>query len=158
MLLSRCVGAGLMQQRLVKTSTCPPSLWGAQSGMGTSGLEQVHGCEFLPLQKQSWRKATGMVNILSELVCAYLRGSGGITAAGRGDPPRACRLLRLIRSIVPVCTQAGWPSLTWNHTSHTTALLLNGHQLGHCLVLSCVTESGAEQTLPFSHVRRSWCI
>lgn len=144
-----------MQQGIVKTSTCPPVL--VRNSVGNMNVE-AHGCEFLPLQKQSWRKATRMVHILREWVCAYLRGWGGITAAGRGDPLRACRLLRLIRSIVPVCAPAGWPSLNWNRTSHITPRLLNGHQLVHCLVLWCVTESGAEQILPFSHVRRSSCI
>lgn len=38
----------------------------------------------------------------------------GITAAGRGDPLRACRLLLLIRSTAPVCLEAGRPSLHWS--------------------------------------------
>lgn len=144
-----------------------PSLWKDLPRMWKPELEQMHVANFVSLQRQSWRKATRTVNNRSEWACAYLWRGRGITAVGRGGPLRACRLLLLIRSIVPVYTEVGWPSLNWDYTSHVTHSvmlgLLNHKKSIHntciqCLFLSCATDTGPEQILTFSYVRRSMSI
>lgn len=93
----------------------------SSSSSSSPGEHTSLECEHLSWNKCTWPNLSFPMTTLTKShkhgeqaervgLCVPIRVRG-ITAAGRGDPLRACRLPLLIRSMVPVCTKAGSPSL-----------------------------------------------